>query len=134
MGTITLYGYHVTDTKNCENILNNDFTYEENLKHYLGQGAYFFSELNTAKLNMSNNNISYGVTKSKSILKCCIITCANNFLDLDNSLNNTKFRIFWNMTYNQLKANNIQLVFEDEKDFTANKHLYYKCYMIDLYD
>lgn len=133
MNNVSLYGYHVTDTDNCEDILNNGFIYEHNPKHYLGQGIYFFSELNIAKLNTKNNNINYGKTTNKSIIKCHIVVPYQNFLNLDDPMHNTAFRKFWNKVFQELKENNIQLLFEEEKDFSRNKNLYYKCYMLDLY-
>lgn len=133
MNNIVLDGYHITDAALCENIIRNGFTYNSNPKHYLGQGIYFYNDFDIAKLNVQSKKINYGSTNKKAILHCTISTLLKQFLDLDSPSQNTKFRKFWNEFLEYIEKNNIQLTFQNKKDFLKNKHLYYKCYVLDLY-
>lgn len=133
MNNIVLDGYHITDAALCENIIRNGFTYNFNPKHYLGQGIYFYNDFDIAKLNVQNEKINYGCTSKKTILHCTISTLLKQFLDLDIPSQNTKFRKFWNELLEYIEKNNIQVTFQNEKDFLKNKYLYYKCYVLDLY-
>lgn len=133
MNNITLNGYHITDSENSEDIIQNGFTYKESPKHYLGQGVYFYSNLETAKLNINNSQISYGITLNKDVIHCCIDVCENQYLDLDNVVQNNKFREFYNQIIKESGIEKIEIGFKSELDFSKNKHLYYKCFMLDLY-
>ena len=45
-------GYHNTERSNVEDILKNGFQPKFNEKHWLGQGIYFFSDVDIASSNV----------------------------------------------------------------------------------
>ena len=47
-----IIGYHNTESDNVEDIITNGFKYRKNEKHWLGQGIYFFDNLDMAFRNI----------------------------------------------------------------------------------
>lgn len=120
-------GYHNTEVANVEDILQHGFIYKENDKHWLGQGIYFFSDIDTATINLDM------LTHENEIdtIAVEIEVEESQFLDLDNSKNLNSFRSYCQRTGNDYEKKGYSLII-DEPD-KKKAMLKYKCFFMDLF-
>ena len=124
---IKLEGYHNTKVSNVENILQNGFISRYNDEHWLGQGIYFFADIDTA---IDNINMLEDDEDMKTI--CAeIVVDKEAYLDLDLKENLNKFRKFCQEKSIWLNENGKQLkIKESDKKKVMLK---YKCFFLDLF-
>lgn len=97
---VCLTGFHVTDKSNVGSIMANGFTYNKNTKHWLGNGIYFFDQINLAEWwSNKSNKLNYGKIKEPAILEVFIEDEDNHIADL------RKFEVynFFNDKYTEYK-------------------------------
>lgn len=122
-----LEGYHNTESCNVDSIMKNGFTYKENPKHWLGQGIYFFADLDTAMLNTNMLNNS----KEMKTIAVEIEVDEAQYLDLDRADNLNNFIKYWNNKATEFEQKGVELTIENSDQKKA--YLKYQCLFLDLY-
>lgn len=122
-----LEGYHNTESCNVDSIMKNGFTYKENPKHWLGQGIYFFADLDTAMLNTNMLNNS----KEIKTIAVEIEIDETQYLDLDRTDNLNNFIKYWNNKATEFEQKGVELKIENTNQKKA--YLMYQCLFLDLY-
>lgn len=122
-----LEGYHNTESCNVDSIMKNGFTYKENPKHWLGQGIYFFADLDTAMLNTNMLNNS----KEIKTIAVEIEVDEAQYLDLDRADNLNNFIKYWNNKATEFEQKGVELTIENSDQKKA--YLKYQCLFLDLY-
>lgn len=122
-----LEGYHNTEESNVENIITQGFSYKPSEEHWLGQGIYFFADIDTAidNINMLNPNAEVKTIAVE------IDVDSRQFLDLDIKRNLNSFRKYCQMKTKLLKDNGQELIFKEDSKKKAM--LKYKCFFMDLF-
>lgn len=76
-------GYHATDKKYLDSILEDEFKYNQNDEHWLGNGIYFFEELELAKWWARNPTNKFGINiENSAIIEVVIIEEESKIVDL----------------------------------------------------
>lgn len=120
-------GYHNTNTSKVEQILANGFICEYSDKHYLGQGFYFFSDIDTALINID----MLMHTEEISTIAVEIDVPLENYLNLDDPRNLNSFLNYWNQGIQELKKAGKELVKKNVSDKTA--WMTSRCLFLDMY-
>lgn len=80
---ITIDAFHGTDKKWVSAIISDKFTYRKNKEHWLGNGVYFFIDLDLAKWWTTNPTKKFGGNIDKrAIIHCNISVGRDEVLDL----------------------------------------------------
>ena len=101
MGTINTYtAYHVTDASNVDNIKNNNFTFNHDEEHWLGDGIYFFLDSSLAKNWGKNKPTSkYGKINNPVVLQTDVVVNKSETIDMrflsDYNYMKTAFDSYW---------------------------------------
>lgn len=122
-----LEGYHNTGASNVEDILQHGFKYKYSDEHWLGQGIYFFSDIDTA---VSNIDMLAHDEEIKTIA-AEIAVDDTKFLDLDIRGNLNAFRKFCSEKIASLKKQGKRFCINESNRKKAM--LKYKCFFIDLF-
>lgn len=124
---VKLEGYHNTKVSNVESIFQNGFRTKYSDEHWLGQGIYFFADIDTA---IDNVNMLEDDENMKTI--CVEIVVENTaYLDLDLKANLNCFRKFCREKVNLLKENGKQ--FDVNETNRKKAMLKFKCFFLDLF-
>jgi hypothetical protein len=132
---IKINGFHNTEKINAIDIIKNNFIPEHRRTHYLGQGTYFFDDL---ELAMENKNM-LSDSDNMVIISTEIEVPYIHYLNLDNRINQTKFRIYCNEVNAILGKEGLELLYkpnegDDKKiDKKIDKIIIFRCYCLDLY-
>lgn len=122
-----LEGYHNTEAANIEDIFQNGFIRTPNNKHWLGQGIYFFADVDVAI-----NNID--MLEHEGEIKTIAVEIDvedTAYFDLDIIKNNNEFRRYCLEKGKEMKQHGIELVTEESDKRQAAK--LYKCFFMDLF-
>lgn len=122
-----LEGYHNTEASRVEDIFRNGFICKPNKKHWLGQGIYFFADVDTAIDNVD-------MLKHEDEIKTIAVEIDvedSAYLDLDIGKNNNFFRRYCINKEKALKEMGLELII-DETD-KRQAALIYKCFFMDLF-
>lgn len=122
-----LEGYHNTEASKVEDIFQNGFIYEFSKKHWLGQGIYFFADIDTA---IDNINMLDHKEEIKTIAVEIDVE-DSAYLDLDIKKNNNSFRRYCINKEKALKASGKELIINETDKRQAA--LIYKCFFMDLF-
>ena len=126
-GIMKLQGYHNTEASNINDIFQNGFICTPNEKHWLGQGIYFFSEIDVA---INNIDMLDHQEEVKTIAVEIEIE-DNAYFDLDVIKNNNIFRQYCDKKEKELKEQGKELVIEQSDKRQAVQ--IYKCFFMDLF-
>lgn len=122
-----LEGYHNTESSNVEHILREGFIYKYSDEHWLGQGIYFFADVDTAIDNID-------MLKHDDEIKTIAVEIDvddSAFLDLDVKENLNSFRKYCQDQTNLLKENGKEFVIKESDSKKAMR--IYKCFFMDLF-
>lgn len=120
-------GYHNTERSNVEDILKNGFQPKFNEKHWLGQGIYFFSDVDIASSNID-------MLTHKEEIKTIAVeidVVEDEFLDLDIPQALNDFRRYCNNMILSYKKQGKELFAPGVDKRSAI--LKYRCFFLDLY-
>ena len=117
-----IIGYHNTESDNVEDIITNGFKYRKNEKHWLGQGIYFFDNLDMAFRNIDMLDHEKDI---KTIVAEINVT-DSEFLNLDEVKNLNEFRKFCSQLYQKMEKEGIELVIKGKSKNVAL--LTYRCF------
>lgn len=132
---IKINGFHNTEYKNAINIIKDNFIPKYSRTHYLGQGTYFFDNL---ELAIENKNM-LSDSDSVVIISAEIEVPHINYLDLDDRINQRNFRLFCNELIKLLGEEGLELLYrpkvsDDLKRISKkDKIIVFRCYCLDLY-
>lgn len=134
---INFTGYHITDAANAPSIKEKGLVPKFNYKHWLGQGVYFYTDEKLAKRYLASSTaLLFENCDIKVGFSASILCPDSEYLDLDDPDNLTEYLEFFNSTQIYIKENNIILEFEKLEKFKndqKDKHIYYRCYVLDAY-
>lgn len=83
MGIFETKGYHGTDSKVVNNILNNGFTCKTSKEHWLGDGIYLYEDKKLAEWWTTNPTEKHGIIIEKpAIIECYIEVEEDKVLNL----------------------------------------------------
>lgn len=122
-----LEGYHNTEVANVEDIFQNGFICTPNKKHWLGQGIYFFSDIDVAIYNID-------MLEHKEEIKTIAVEIEvedTAYFDLDIIKNNNTFRQYCIEKEKNMKEQGIELVIEQSDKREVSQ--IYKCFFMDLF-
>lgn len=122
-----LEGYHNTEVTNVSDILQHGFIYEHSDTHWLGQGIYFFADIDTA---MDNIEMLEHDDEIKTIA-VEIEVDDSKYLDLDIKGNLNSFRKYCREKIKELKESGKEFVINESNKKKAM--LKYKCFLLDLF-
>lgn len=122
-----IIGYHNTESDNVKDIITNGFKYRKNEKHWLGQGIYFFDNLDMAFRNIDMLDHEKDI---KTIVAEINVT-DSEFLNLDEVKNLNEFRKFCSQLYQKMEKEGIELVIKGKSKNVAL--LTYRCFFLDLF-
>ena len=77
-------GYHATNKDNAEKIINYGYTYNPDPTHWLGDGAYFFLDLDLAKWWANQPTLKYGEINTPVIIQSKISCRDERCVDMRN--------------------------------------------------
>lgn len=124
-------GFHNTEIKNIDDIIKNEFIPVYRKTHWLGQGIYFFDNLDIANDNKNmleefDEMVTIGV-KIKVPMK--------HYLDLDNKDNQTIFREYCNEVIDTLGEAGLEILYKEAEQEKKNikKLVVFRCFCLDLY-
>lgn len=131
---LELNGFHNTEEINASEIINNGFIPKYNRKHWLGQGTYFFEDLELAidNKNMLNNS------ENMVIINVKIEVPSKHYLDLDNKKNHSQFRSYCNEISKILGEEGWEILYNPDENSekiieNKDKKIIFRCYCLDLY-
>lgn len=128
---IKLNGFHNTEHKNAINIIKNEFIPKHRKTHWLGQGTYFFDDL---ELALENRNMLSN-SEDMAIIIADIEVPYKHYLDLDIRINQTRFRKYCNEVNTILGIEGLELLYRQDEsdDKKIDKKVIFRCYCLDLY-